>query len=401
VVRRVLSEFEVVENAGGDVVGQAMGDGVRVSTATPLRGVLLCLPRDPLLEHDSAYTAADFGLLDASGQTVVPMDATDTSLSPTRVCGRISITDGATLFPILRVPAWGSHDDSALDTGARIIFFICAVVYTLFFLATLACTALLFWDVSWRHKRQGVVKNPRFHCFVLLGIFDVFRSVFFFLLATDSFDSISIVVDYVLFELPIFILFSAFSMLVMLWVWILRQNAYPLPVALMNALMFAVFGVLIVLYDQFEKTEEDDACPLSTASTADTATQSDEQLILTIVYRVFIAAIGATISTAILSLGIGIALTIINVDSRAFHRKLKVWACALVAGLCLVTESLFLLVWQLLDGSITEFPYAAVILLFLEGTSQVMVLGTHHPRFSTARPTSSATSPRSTAVYTS
>jgi len=203
--------------------------------------------------------------------------------------------------------------------------------------------------------------------------------VFFLLLALDVFSDTSSVIDYILFELPVFLLFSAYSVFLHELFTILRSSQSMLighksklslvVIIVLNILMYILFVLLVVLYTTVLTSDTPTSdCPLDTSTFLDTNDngESGSQHALSVVYRIFIVSIAGIISLCVL----GVEFFLLRVMKGKHHSagafKIKLIALSNCVAIAFLGQSIFLLVWVLSGATLGDFPEGAIILFLFE-----------------------------------
>eukprot|EP00013_Stygamoeba_regulata_P016051 CAMPEP_0177688218 /NCGR_PEP_ID=MMETSP0447-20121125/34543_1 /TAXON_ID=0 /ORGANISM="Stygamoeba regulata, Strain BSH-02190019" /LENGTH=1515 /DNA_ID=CAMNT_0019198509 /DNA_START=90 /DNA_END=4634 /DNA_ORIENTATION=+ len=209
VPRRELKPYEIVYNDNDGLVGQLVGSGQRISRigSDIPKNIILC--SQPSFQAESKYDVADFAVpLEVDGEVVtkfIPLNGKWLKFyRGTDVCVQFDELDSNLYVPIMRLANWKSESKNEYDDGERAIMYILASMYAIVVLLVIISLLVI-----------AVVKEIHFlnHNLItiLIGIHSLFRAVYFYLLPSDVFSENDDTVEYVLFELPIFILFTIFT----------------------------------------------------------------------------------------------------------------------------------------------------------------------------------------------
>jgi len=228
------------------------------------------------------------------------------------VCGQVN--QSATYFPIARTSNWRHATFFAtLTKSQRAALVACAVLYFVFFviavyrLLDIGLVMLLFHDQLGRRKGSTRQATLPMAIFSLLSASLLLRWLYFVLILTGSSLSLPKIVEILFAELPTYLFFSIFMLLVFWCVQValfatagervLRRLRFSF--LLVNCVMYCLLLVVVIVYvavgSQRNKTP---AC-----STGDAGYEKQAPSIVAKVYRCIVAALAAVISIAFLLFG--------------------------------------------------------------------------------------------------
>jgi hypothetical protein len=299
--RRLFNTFSVVKNDQGATIGQIVTDGVniRIDDSSAIANEFeLCIAINDDIGVYSEYTENGFAVLDESTNTIY-----STTFEVTRngdqICAKVM---NGTFFGIARLLEW--EDEQPFDEQqqqmkwAGVAFYFIGAVFGIFQLIIIA--------MHHSNLRRTRTKKIIFCTFTLA--FLLLRGIYFTFppeLLADSF-----VIQYLLFELPQFMFFSLYTIILFLWNQVLiRQSVVSkgrsrgrirralIGYLVANAFMYAVFVGFVLIYRFWDSSTEVCAIDISTAATQD-------RFYITLAYRIFIAVVCFGVSLAFMIQGI-------------------------------------------------------------------------------------------------
>jgi len=194
----------------------------------------------------------------------------------------------------------------------------------------------------------------------LLCCFSIIRALYCFLIATGRLandgTSASTAIVYILAELPTFLLFTAFSLMVMAWIATLVATSKLLTSNFMktfkkvaivgNAIMYSVLALIIILYYIIpNNTQESSMTSYNTCATlSDTTSSTSPQYFISVVYQSFQMIIAGLTSIGFVIFGrkINNSLNVRSISKRA--RISKVWGLTLICAVSFICHSVVLLI---------------------------------------------------------
>jgi hypothetical protein len=277
----VKDPYAIVYNKYGRQVGQVISDGAEMGfeslalqgTGTGKRGTVdynitvnnltVCFTRNTDVAIQSgAFPVYDVAMLNFTTRQFTPMGQVAEAqqlLGQTRWCGEI--TEYGTYFAVVRVTNWEQPEDLYTSVEKGFIFTIGA----LFLLACLVVLILIGMTI-YIHGLRGfcvnLVKGKQLATLILalLFLFSILRGVWLMLAGTETInDNTSYALEAVLTDLPIYIFFSLFMLLIFFWAELYhfqfnRKQAVlgklKIPFLLVNVFIYVFFVVIIIVYSQ-------------------------------------------------------------------------------------------------------------------------------------------------------
>lgn len=161
-------DFEF-RNSKGAVVGQVIGDAVRVVIDRPATTVTVCLNLNTLENVNSEaklsrYPILDIAVVEDELNRITPLNLNAT-VSEGGLCATLSTLEGnictrntyevsvlilSTDAPVIRLPDWDEKNRSALTAGEKVVFYLCAGCY-------LAVLCYAMWHLIWIVKFPSVI----------------------------------------------------------------------------------------------------------------------------------------------------------------------------------------------------------------------------------------------------
>jgi hypothetical protein len=296
--KRVPNDYSIVRNDLGGIVGQLISDGVSIAIDNSLlvAPVELCIEiRDEVSRADD-YEVTAFGQL-MPDDTIVVIDG-EVSTPGGSVCARVY---NGTYFVVARLDDW--EDVQPYDELQASLKWVGLALY--FVVVIFGVFQLVFVGLNYRSLIRG--KQKIVFVSIVLG-FNTLRGVYF-ALPVNSFKDFYIV-QYLLFELPTFMFFTIYTIILYLWSGVLikqsvlskhkargRLRRVKTVYIVVNAIMYAVF-VLLVLLNQFLPQSQTD-CRIGSTNNANST-----RFYIILSYQIFIAAVCFGVSLAFMIQGI-------------------------------------------------------------------------------------------------
>jgi hypothetical protein len=285
----------------GSIVGRLIGDGVSFRfTDASLRNVEICVNVDNVPDSFvlSNYPVLDFATVDVSTNDVKPLGI-EVRVNETVYCSTVALiepTDNIVYFPVVRVENWSTDRPSLPLTDSELALLIISIVcYAFCFVYCLVKAAMIL--------RYKLHKQLNFAVILLLGALCLVRLLFYLLSVGGVFATQNSHGVYILVELPSFIYFSALSFFVVLWVFTMRLIRKPSisrsvmnkriirVVAILNAVLYAVFIVLIILYETLP--DGDNSICGGRLITRDLSTRQSIAMVYRLIVSILSFALGA------------------------------------------------------------------------------------------------------------
>ena len=295
-----------VRNENGHSVGRVLGSGAAITINYPdtVKSMELCIAVEEA-SNLNEFPVWDYGSSDSSLSVVRPLGLENVTLTwlldVPFLCGQISyqslpllevdegISRKVILFPIETVRNPDSYDPQYLDSSTE------ALVYTLaaLFLLNFLCLFLFLFNMTREVITRGIAIPVVAYIAFILTILCVFRICFMFIYAAGEFDD-NPLAEFVVFEIPTFLLFTTVILSLGFWRKLVSQKAYSsygsnklaFSVGLGILLVWLLFAVIVIIYAEAILTKEQESpCPGRVAPSTDKI--DDSTRILFIVYQVF------------------------------------------------------------------------------------------------------------------
>jgi len=224
------------------------------------------------------------------------------------------------------------------------------------------------------------------NCIWILGLMNLARALYFYLLANHVMESAPSWVEILLVELPSFLYLTSFTVIIVLWIGIAHSvrsmKAIPRRIAkilfvLLNILLYAGFIVLVILFEELPN-DNSSYC----GNRFDNSPSWPPKRIVNLVYRCFIAFVSLSLAISFQVNGFIIYRALaksdqISLGSKSEHRahrntKLKFFWMALVSSIGLFLQSLFLLIIIIIQS--TNNTAFIIILIFVEAVPCFLIL---------------------------
>ena len=387
--------YLIVVNAKKAVVGQLVSDAATVTiNFTPLTSLSLCILVDEFIQVDKAatlYTLAQVQLDQSieifSGgtpQTLQQLAAYAASVNSSRlqVCGTTTVS--GTYFAVAVVPNYQKLDPSpsAETIAASVLYFSLAAL-------ALVQVLLLLLD----HRRQNLLAFK----FIALGIVCVNVAVrtAYMLVGSTAFKNGMESIAFIIFELPTFLYFSVFTVIVYLWVLVVlnthafgkkrgqgsRRKLARTAFILLNVFMYSVFVVFIYLIAILPAATKLSPCFLGNLDSAITSVERT----IKIAYWIFQLVVSILLAVGFLISLIFLLRILVSLKKRDLGNKGKssdktdtqMIIITVVALVCVV----FLLVRSaiFLDVAVNTTTLHVIVFCLLEIIPQAMLVFYLHP----------------------
>jgi len=268
----------VVLNRKGATVGQLVGDGIltRFSNISLVQHFEMCLR---LVEDDLEYDIRDFGYTIIGTGEVIPLsvnvtiqelnflqfwcaDLTMSFLNESKAIDNSSIA----IFPITRMKDFEDEEDEEYSHQTVSLVYTLGACYCLDLFLLVVFLIVLFREIRETGREVPIVVWLG----VILVILCVFRIAFCFIWPTGGFDD-NALAEYIVFEIPTFLLFSVVILCIGFWrklsrksTFLLRETDQALWTAIGIAifLVWCLFAIVAIVYSQIiEDNESSSPCP--------------------------------------------------------------------------------------------------------------------------------------------
>ena len=392
--------YLIVVNAKGSIVGQLISDAATISFAfTPIVPITICILTEEFIAIDptaTLFTLAqlqdDHSIEVYNGSIEMSMadsyqQAINTNSSRVQVCG--DIVQSGTFFAVAVVPNYRKVDPapSAETIAAASIYFVLlafAVVQSL----------LIITD----YKRQKLLAFKLAALFVIVLNASV-RAVYI-LPPKNAFKKGSESIQFIIFELPTFLYFSVFTVIVYLWILVVmstqhfgkrsairtKKRTIRNLFILTNVFMYFVFVIFIYLIAILPSRTKPSPCFLGNLDSAVTTVEKS----IKIAYWIFQLIVSILLAVGFVIAAIGLLRIVIQLGKRDLGRKeqispnkktnsanVQMLIITIVAGVCVV----FLLARSsvFLDVAVNGTTLHVIVFCMLEVVPQAMLVFYLHP----------------------
>eukprot|EP01122_Echinamoeba_exundans_P014829 TRINITY_DN6807_c0_g1_i1.p1 TRINITY_DN6807_c0_g1~~TRINITY_DN6807_c0_g1_i1.p1 ORF type:complete len:1613 (+),score=228.23 TRINITY_DN6807_c0_g1_i1:46-4884(+) len=244
--QRITNLYAVARNSLGAVVGQILSDGIDISydgsSGIPMR---VCINTVEAIPREDSYTRYDLAVLDTKTNRINVLGITANATNGA-VCGPVSAS--GTVFAVATLPEWRTvqpYDQSQRAqsfVGSALYYFVVAFGLAQGFI-------LVMWD------RRNMVQ--RLSLLAVVTSFNLIRGAYL-TLAPGTLDQAP-GARYIFFELPTFLFFSAYSVVLYLWTLVIQRSqkmgnlkaadrAARLLLLILNIIFYVVFVVFVILF---------------------------------------------------------------------------------------------------------------------------------------------------------
>jgi len=367
--KRTTKSYEVVRNAAHAVVGKLLGDGVEFSLqdSRAITNVTVCIDTQPFIERASKFDTEDMAYLVGAVENWVlrPHGLVAEASEEQRVCVVVPRLGNDTFFPVQLLGGWKSSSPNEFSTGEQVMLGITAGCYVVVLL--LACLTIAF--------SMAIEKKPWLHSYhylqVVIIVHSLLRALFFALKAGDALDQDG--AEYVLFQLPMCLLFALFTWEVILYSVLALgdiQNAEDalkrcVPIyAATNSVAVAVFVITTILFFTLPADEQE------TGGLLPSETDHTSQKIVSTVYVCFLLGFFLVVAAAFALFGT-LIIRQMKQSSKSGTKnsaKSKILQSVVASGLSFVVLAVYLLVVVLTD---TRSVYVGCAILLVAEVPQM------------------------------
>ena len=389
----VPDPYRFINNSKGHQVAQLLGDGVVLELSAPApSGLTLCIELRPEIRRIAKLKVPDFAL-NADPYPLAafrPLNLADaafvrTNSSKLLICASVSAS--GTYFPIARTATWESDTYiDTLDKNKQVIpFLVAGAIYLailLFNLYRLACVFLWTALKKGSDADRGKLLLPKF-LLSILTLYLVIRGVYLILVPVGKMNEAPRVVDLIFAELPTYIYFSLFMLMVFWWIELYNRSTgksvrtdflgqmKPLFIGV-NVLMYAFFLAVLIVYDHYYTAYAPSAlCGVDTTPGQPRITD-----LLPKIYKCVVAGIAAIIAIGFIVYGGMLLWTIggkITVHSGGSRQRLI--SLGVIAGVCsagLIMQAVLLLYGAF--SPVTNTRLAIALVMIAELSPAVVLL---------------------------
>jgi hypothetical protein len=364
--------YYAVRNDDDELVGQVLGDGVELSTASSddAERVELfqrvCMTLNRRIDVDPDFGSFDLGRL-TSKQTVRPLGLSSAQIELTNagntLCTLVPLRNqlgggggSITYFPVARRADYDEYSgEDELNGSEEALFYVVASIYVATALLTVA---VLVAGIVMSSSLGNFFKNGLL--LTLFFLLCLLRAVYFYLAGAEVLGVDENAADYVLLELPTFLYLAACSMLMLTFIFVVLSKGgersiasrnYWISFTLIALALTIIFIVVIVL---LETLPGSDSVSTSCFGRIVTVDQDDTASVIRISYKAVLTAIAIAIAAVISVFGCIISA---KLDARS---PLVV---ALTVALGVAANGIAFIVYLAVDE---PTPYFAIVVMITE-----------------------------------
>lgn len=290
-------------NSEGVTIGQVIADAfiIKLSSDSPMneRNITSCVELRDDIEIDDKFTLLDFGIV--KGNRIIPLQRPVETRKKLGACLLETPTE-VQLIPVLLLDDWESA--SRFSDSSTVLI---ATLVGLFWLVSLFGSGQLFLGF--------VVQNNRFlivHWLIVVFMaFCLLRGLYFLLLLENVIESRF--VDYFLTELPTFIYFSAFTVIIFSWADVTSKTKDMrttrgsyfgiLAMVVGNLIMYGIFTMFMILFALYTTETVEASCDGRVPPEEGELFNSD-QYAIAVAYHVWITAVAVILVIFIIIVGL-------------------------------------------------------------------------------------------------
>ncbi|KAF2070242.1 hypothetical protein CYY_008438 [Polysphondylium violaceum] len=251
-----------------------------------------------------------------------------------------------------------------IDNGGLAMIYLLAIIYLL--MAIYGLMTLSFFVI------QKFVSKESFRLvhllFIFMTAFSLIRSIYFFILPTNSINS-SDVGDYILVVLPVFLYFTAFTIVVVIW-YILSADNYSANIykkiysiiLIINIILYILFVVVVLVFN-FTREKAPPTCGGRILAGLSNTTP---QRVVSILYAVLQAFISLIVGIAFLYYGRKVYLKLTQIKGssteNAKYQQRKTFWMALICSTGFVLHCIFIIVLVSATPSNIVFSFVCLII---------------------------------------
>jgi len=217
---------------------------------------------------------------------------------------------------------------------------------------------------------------------VFLFLLNCVRTIYFILLATEVLIDAPSWISVILVELPSFFYFSAFCVIVSLWLIIHRaslkvekfsRTTFIGLFLIINFILYSLFVILIVVFYSVPSADNS-IC----GGRLYTSQEWPDSRIVAVVYRCFVALVSLLVALSFIVIGLFLYISFLNVPAKqSKNRKIMVTVMGGVSTIGLISLSIFLVILVIINN---QNNYASIIvLLCVEAIPSFVLLIMLHP----------------------
>lgn len=294
----------VVLNGNGATVGTVMGDGSRLTFSNPERvgDFRTCLLIDGDNSNRKQYPVRDFGSPTADFESITPLgvknikrENIESSVYWCATIGRKYLIDddgkSVSFFPIYVREDAETYDEDPYDHQTTSLVYTLGACYCLDLVLILIYLAVIGKNYAASNRAIPLVTWIA----VIFGIVCIFRICFCFIYPDGGFEDNQLA-EYVVFEIPTFLLFTAVILAIALFMRLSKKSTFDFKGAdkkiwtaglIACAVVWSLFIIVTVVYAEVILEEEsENVCP--GRAPEDNSKQEDDARTLSIVYQTIV-----------------------------------------------------------------------------------------------------------------
>lgn len=366
--QRSKESYEVVVNDGGAIVGQLIGDPIKLEFSSDrdqraLHTLRVCLaPSSNIrVQNLQRFSVYDLAYLSGSGK-FVPLGLTS-AFNGSYICGDILFTKLPTsnrqFAPVMRSPNYNKQSNERLSSGEVALMYVVASLYAVLFAITMTQVIRLI-------ALSGFsVLTPTNLLWLIFALMVCIRSIYFYLVAADVLgqpDSLELV-DMWMIDLPT-LLYLIGNLLIALSFLFLHMGAHDythfqkqsfwLVTATITLLLLLIFVATLLAFNYVVVEQQGLTGPPLCPTYDD---RSQQASIIRTVYEAVILFVSICIAL--------IALVFSAVITKELERvgSTMILKIGIVSSLGIIADSLAFLIYYAINQ---PHPYFAIVLIFTE-----------------------------------
>eukprot|EP01102_Stenamoeba_stenopodia_P015747 TRINITY_DN5407_c0_g3_i1.p1 TRINITY_DN5407_c0_g3~~TRINITY_DN5407_c0_g3_i1.p1 ORF type:complete len:1008 (-),score=233.30 TRINITY_DN5407_c0_g3_i1:90-2789(-) len=335
-------EFTIVKNKHHYIVGQLIGDGLRLENQNnmKLRNVTLCFEKT-IDRDDSDFVVYDVGVM--SSNTFFPMGLVGTEYDNDTVCVTIPTIEDCTssqdciFMPILRLENY-EDVDSFYNTAEETLLYILSGLYFLLLLAAIGEIGYILVNPKNQLKLQNIVQI----CVIVIAII---RGLYFVLVPSTHFFQDEDIANFVFIIIPTMVQLTLLIINVLIWAinaMNLRIKFY-IPFTILNSILYLMFIVLIILFVTLPTSESNGCGGRATIEEDQTSKE-----VVKVVFFVALMVVALIMLMGLIIFGVRIYVALTVNGTNIFVVR-KVFILAILISSSVIVMTLYLLLLTFLD----------------------------------------------------
>lgn len=365
----------------------------------------LCVEKRNNAGHSSEeFAVSDFAFGDEALFYLTPWNLDVVDMED-RLCAQVvNPKQNTTYFPIYRMDRWESQPYKYMDDKTTSLIYFIGALHLIVAVAALSTTIVFGYLATIMQLRS-----------ILLGfifLFNLVRSIYFFILPSGAFNEHPSV-DYALVEVPTFLYFTAFTVLLMLWATFFMQKMvrsfgknFMMAFLGINLLIYSIFLTIMLVYTYLPSQ------PIEFCAGRLGVVHSDTtRRVLSGIYHAFMAMLSLLLGAGLLLYGTKLYSALRSSKAHIKQdRDTLLLQMALVGSLAFILHSAFFLILNFASFSNVIFSviglilteiipclYITLLVLFKVkqmGTSKSKTVSSTNIQMSSSHSTPNSTSPQ-------